>query len=249
MTTETIEKIYQYRNLDGSLCFEVVRYQPKNFRQRRPDGHGGYIWNLQGCDTVLYRLPEITDAIKRGEPVFIVEGEKDADNAVSKLGLQATTSAMGANKWCDAYSYSLRYATAFICPDSDAAGMKHAYAVADSLWEYCELVKIVRLRFPADAVKKKDLTDFIEQGGTADQIKALCDEAEIYLPFSEWCYYYDKFRAAKTSELYEALEMIRELNQPKFYQVVGLLHQEFKRRKEALEYIPPKKGGVSLAYS
>lgn len=144
MPTETIEKIYQYRDLDGSLAHETIRYFPKSFRQRRPDGHGGYIWNLQNCQTVLYRLPEITMAMAKEDPIFILEGEKDVDNAV-KLGLQATTSPMGANKWSVDYSYSLRGCVAFICPDNDVAGMKHAYQVANELWEWCEIVKIVRL--------------------------------------------------------------------------------------------------------
>ncbi len=233
MTTETIEKIYQYRNLDGSLAHETVRFKPKRFLQRHTV-NGQYIWNLNGVSTVLYRLPEITAAIKADRPIILAAGEKDAETAVG-LGFDATTNAAGEGNWRDSYSFSLRYARVFIIPDNDEKGSKAAFHVADSLWEYCELVKIVRLRFPADAVKKKDLTDFVEQGGTADQIKQFCDEAEIYLPFDQWCYYYDKFRVAKTSELYEALEMIREVNQPKFYQVVGLLHQEFKRRKEALE--------------
>jgi DNA primase len=229
MATETIEKIYQYRNIDGSVAHETIRYYPKSFRQRRPDGNGGYIWSLAGCETVLYRLPEITEAIKRHEPVFILEGEKDVESAV-KLGLQATTSPMGANKWADSYSVSLYGAVAFICPDNDLAGMKHAFQVANAIWEYCELVKIVRLPGPG-----KDLTDFVEAGGTADQLKALCDEAEIYLPADLVIYYHDRFRNAKTSELYEYLGWLKEINQAKYTGVVEILQREFEYRVKALE--------------
>jgi len=44
---------YQYCDEKGCLLFEVVRFEPKSFRQRRPDGNGGWIWNLQGIRRVL----------------------------------------------------------------------------------------------------------------------------------------------------------------------------------------------------
>ena len=53
---------YDYRDADGRLVCQVVRYEPKDFRQRRPDGRGGWVWNLQGVPRVLYRLPELLAA-------------------------------------------------------------------------------------------------------------------------------------------------------------------------------------------
>src|SRR5262245_23504758 len=44
------DKIYKYTDRSGSLLFEVVRSYPKRFRQRRPNGQGGYIWNLKGVE-------------------------------------------------------------------------------------------------------------------------------------------------------------------------------------------------------
>jgi len=34
---------YDYTDESGNLLFQVVRYDPKDFRQRRPDGKGGWI--------------------------------------------------------------------------------------------------------------------------------------------------------------------------------------------------------------
>src|SRR5262249_4742861 len=51
--------IYAYRDEQGKLLYQVVRFDPKDFRQRRPDGSGGYIWNLKDTRRVLYRLPEL----------------------------------------------------------------------------------------------------------------------------------------------------------------------------------------------
>lgn len=37
---------YDYTDAHGELLFQVVRYHPKDFRQRRPDGKGGWVWKL-----------------------------------------------------------------------------------------------------------------------------------------------------------------------------------------------------------
>ena len=57
---------YPYRSEDSTLLFEVVRYEPKDFRPRRPDGKSGWIWNLDGTPRVLYRLPELLAADRAG---------------------------------------------------------------------------------------------------------------------------------------------------------------------------------------
>ena len=90
---------YPYRDETGALLYVVERREPKAFRQRRPDGHGGWLWNLDGARRVLYRLPALVAADPL-EAVFLVEGEKDAD-ALAALGLVATTSPLGAGKWRD----------------------------------------------------------------------------------------------------------------------------------------------------
>src|SRR5689334_8366983 len=77
---------YLYRDATGTPLYQVLRYEPKSFRQRRPDGAGGWISNLKGVKRVLYQLPEVTAAIQKGETVYLVEGERDADN-LAQLGI------------------------------------------------------------------------------------------------------------------------------------------------------------------
>ena len=61
-----ITKIDQYTDEHGTLLFEVVRFEPKGFRQRRPDGDGGYLWKLDGVRRVLFRLPAVLAAVAAG---------------------------------------------------------------------------------------------------------------------------------------------------------------------------------------
>ncbi len=53
---------YRYTDESGNLLFQVVRNEPKDFRQHRPNGNGGWIWILEGVRRVLYRLPEVITA-------------------------------------------------------------------------------------------------------------------------------------------------------------------------------------------
>ncbi len=129
-TTRRIVATYPYCDEDGHLQYEVVRMDPKDFRQRRPDGKGGWIWKLGTVRRVLYRLPEL-----RGrDTVFLVEGEKDADRLWC-LGLSATTNAGGAGKWKATYVEQLQQAgvqQVVIIPDNDRPGQQHAQQVARS---------------------------------------------------------------------------------------------------------------------
>jgi hypothetical protein len=77
-----IVKTHDYKDENGVLLYQVCRYEPKAFRQRRPDGNGGWVW-AAGDRRVLYRLPDLLrypDAT-----VFFTEGEKDADR-IAELG-------------------------------------------------------------------------------------------------------------------------------------------------------------------
>src|SRR5262249_45960596 len=88
---------YDYVDEQGTLLFQSVRYEPKDFKQRRPDlaKPGKWIWNLKNTPRVLYRLPQLTSAIATGSSICVVEGEKDVDELV-KHGFAATCNPLGA---------------------------------------------------------------------------------------------------------------------------------------------------------
>jgi hypothetical protein len=55
---------YDYLDEGGTLLYQVLRYVPKTFKQRRPDGSGGWLWSLGDVQRVLYRLPELRKAMR-----------------------------------------------------------------------------------------------------------------------------------------------------------------------------------------
>jgi hypothetical protein len=167
---------YKYEDEAGNLLYEVVRYFPKSFRQRRPDGKGGHVWNMDGVRRVLYQLRGIAGA----EQVIICEGERDAETATD-FQLQwtcGTTNVGGAGKWRADFNESLRGKHVVVVPDADEPGRKHAAEVAGSVLPVAASVKILEL--PA-----KDLTAWKVDGGTAEKFEALVRAAPIFSPERE----------------------------------------------------------------
>ncbi len=157
---------YDYKNERSELLYQVVRYEPKDFRQRKPDGKGGWLWNLNGTRRVLYRLPEVLAA----ELVLVCEGEKDCETA-RKLGIVATCNPGGAGKWQEEYSECLRGKRIAIIADADDPGRKHAKHVASYLDGKVQSVKVLEL--PG----AKDLSEWIDKGFTDKMLFALIQDA------------------------------------------------------------------------
>ena len=173
-----IEAVYQYTDANGKP-FEVVRTRPKGFYQRRPDGEGGYIANLKGIVPTLYHQDELKQAIASTEPIYLVEGEKDADRLCS-LGLVATTNPMGAGKWRNNYCEALRGADVIIIPDNDNPGHEHANHVAKSCYGVAGRIRMLEL--PG---KCKDVSDWLDGGGDIEQLKQLIDQCPDYEPIPD----------------------------------------------------------------
>ena len=156
---------YAYTDERGTLLYQNVRFDPQDFRQRRPDGKGGWAWNLGGVRRVLYRLAEVLAA----SDVLIVEGEKDADTGKA-LGLTATTSG-AAGTWREEFSDTLRGKRVAIIADADAPGRKYAQQVAHSL--YGKVESLTLLELPG----AKDLSEWVEHGGTREKFLELIQNA------------------------------------------------------------------------
>lgn len=153
---------YNYTDETGKLLYQAIRYNPKTFKQRQPDGNGGWKWTMEGAVRVLYKLPKVL----KNQFVWIVEGEKDADN-INNLGMCATCNVGGAGKWMEPYTDSLKGKDIIICGDNDEPGQKHVQLVLQSLAGKVATVRVVKVPAP-----HKDVSDYLvtfEQSMTADQ--------------------------------------------------------------------------------
>ena len=148
--------VYDYIDDQGEVRYQVRRFEPKTFRQCRPDGKGGWLFNMDGVEALPYNLHQIL--ARPDEPVFIVEGEKAAEK-VATLGLLATTSHGGAKKWSPSLNKWFEGRNVIILPDNDEPGQQHAPIVAEHLFGTASRLKVVNLSGLPD---KGDVVDYLE---------------------------------------------------------------------------------------
>lgn len=185
-----IVAVYDYHDATGTLLFQCVRYEPKDFRQRRPDPDkpGECIWNLKGVPRVLYRLPELIAALDAGRPILVVEGEKDVD-ALQKKGFAATCNPLGAkidgSSWLPDHTKALGQATAVVViADKDKVGRGHASAVASALHGVVPTIKLIELP-DRGGVTVKDSADFFAAGGSSGELEEIVAAAPTFAPTRE----------------------------------------------------------------
>jgi hypothetical protein len=172
---------YDYTDEAGELLFQVVRFEPKDFRQRRPDpqSRDGWSWSIKGVRQVPYQLRRVVDAIAAGVPVFIVEGEKDVD-ALARHEIVATCNAMGAGKWPAELAPLFKGADVVILPDNDDAGRNHAAVVASGLQSHAKRVRVLEL---TDIPPKGDVSDWLNIGGDALDLFSMVEkQAKAWTP-------------------------------------------------------------------
>jgi hypothetical protein len=198
---------YDYTDRSGQLLFQVVRTELRNFWQRRPDGNGGWINNLDGVERVLYRLPQVWEAAITGQSVIVVEGEKDADR-LAAAGWCATTNPQGAGKWSSSYSKELKGLNVAVIADNDDTGRAHAQQVAAMLHGTAKTVRVVEL---AGLPEHGDVSDWFANGGSVDDLKDVINKTEPWTPRGDV-----GFTANEQSEFNALLDRVKDLDEDIF---------------------------------
>lgn len=175
-TERRIVATYPYCDLEGTVRYEVVRYEPKDFRQRRRDEQGREVWNLSGVARLPYRLPELAEGVKANRTILVVEGEKDADT-LRAIGFIATTSAGGA-----AWEWTPEFVEPFVgakriivVSDNDDAGRTAARKRAYALREKCGDVRLIEF-LPVQP--KGDVSDLVGIGWDKKRLAELFEGAQ-----------------------------------------------------------------------
>ena len=151
--------IYEYTDRAGDLVYKIERRETENGDKRfvcKPKG----VVRERGT---LYRLPELVDG---DDPVVVCEGEKCVDTLV-ELGITATCNPLGAGKWRDSYSETLRGRDVIVWPDNDEPGRKHANEVCACLRAVAASVRIV------------EPPDYLGVGGDVVDVLQAHDETEV----------------------------------------------------------------------
>ena len=165
---------YPYFLADGSLSYVKVRFvdkqNDKTFRQYAITSKLGWLpRNKAGAPPILYRLNTLASA----DEVFLTNGEKAADRGAAELGIVTTCTPDGEGKWSAEYTRPLAGKAVRILVDNDTKGATHGKVVSAALAPHAREVKVIQL---PGLPPKGDLWDWIEAGGTLDQLKEIVEK-------------------------------------------------------------------------
>ncbi|MGL5168975.1 MAG: phage/plasmid primase, P4 family [Afipia sp.] len=164
-----------YNLPDGEPYLLVQKTEDKQFRQSHWDGNGWKPGKPRG-PKIPYMLPNLLQSSDE-EPVFICEGEKDAETVID-LGLVGTSASEGAGKWTkDLNRWFERKAVAYILSDNDEYGRRHAAKVARNLALIVPDVRIINL---PGLEEGEDVSDWIQKGGTREELLRLATSAHKF---------------------------------------------------------------------
>lgn len=167
--TREIIATYQYKDADGKILGEKIRYADKHFSWRRPSPGG---WEYKKPTAVgLYNLP----AIRGNSVVYLVEGEKDVDT-ITKAGKAATCSPDGAGpgKWKAHFTDWFRGKQVYIIQDNDDIGKEYAQEEAASISKVAQIVKVLDLcAIWSELPNHGDISDLVNHMGENAAIEAL----------------------------------------------------------------------------
>ena len=174
-----LEQEWQYQDEDRTTVFVKQRYKVgetgKTYRLYKVDADGRRHSSLGDARIVPYNLPQLLDAKTAGRNIFLVEGEKAAD-AITSIGMIATTAHTGAGSWPEAITEYFAGAQVIILPDNDVPGWQYAHKAAQAILPIAKSVKVVDLGLQGQG---DDAYEFIEAGAGRDKLVALVKAAQI----------------------------------------------------------------------
>jgi hypothetical protein len=168
---------WQYQDEDRVTVFVKHRLRVgetgKTYRLYKVDPDGKRHPTLGDARIVPYKLPELLDAKTAGRIIYLGEGEKAVD-ALTSLGVAATTAHSGAGHWPDAITEYFAGANVVILPDNDLSGWSYARKAAEAILPIAKAVKVVDLGLQEQG---DDAYEFIEAGGGRSELAALVKAA------------------------------------------------------------------------
>lgn len=191
---------YIYTDELGNEMYSVWRFvDAQGNKQTPPDrpcgcsvdavcdacGGEGRVWTLEGVTRVLYRLPDILQALV----VFVVEGEKNANDLSRALGVYlkkakglqigaltvdrvaVTTNVGGSSAWKPEYKYGRWFFRKIVIKlgDNDAPGRLHDESVCQDVSKFAK--ELFKLELPVS--EGEDISDFLDRNPIEALLKLL----------------------------------------------------------------------------
>ena len=182
-TAPVLEHEWHYVDEDGTSLFIKQRFKTndakgKTYKILRVLPDGSRVGKLGDCRIVPYRLPEVRQAIQDGRVIYLCEGEKAAD-ALSSLGVVATTAHTGAGGWNDDLNQYFIGANVVIVPDNDSAGWSYAHKIVESFTNNKNIRSVRVLQLPVKELKEDAFEWVHKYDGTRSELAQLAKASPI----------------------------------------------------------------------
>jgi 5S rRNA maturation endonuclease (ribonuclease M5) len=176
---------YYYVDENKEPLYSKVRIEPvnggsKRFFIERRDRSGSTVHGLGNCRRTLYNLPSVIEGISNNDPIFLVEGEKDAETLINN-GYIATT-AVTTTEWLDEYTDILALADIVLLYDYDKAGYKRRDMLCTKLSGNVKRLRVIDL--PGLEYQEhhgKDITDWLQMGHTIQELMDISNRTPDYI--------------------------------------------------------------------
>ncbi len=178
-----IEAVYHYVSIiTGKYTFTKIRLQGKKilYGVLRDDRFSyGLPRNTprKSLKAIYGDLTAVQKAIEDNKPVFIPEGEKDADT-LTRQGYTAFTYG-GVNDWQEDFKEVLKGAIVYILADNDGPGKQVAQRIFSDLEGIAKERKII---VPMPNIPKADITDYFNSGKKKEDFEKLLKNAAPGIP-------------------------------------------------------------------
>ncbi len=173
-----IESVYNYVSINGAYAFTKIRCEGKKILYGRMENER-FIYGLprdtprKSYKAIYGSLQAINKAIAEGKPIFIPEGEKDADTLI-KQGYTAFAYG-GVNDWQSDFATLVQGADVYILADNDEAGKRVAETIQNDIKAVAKSSKII---VPMPDTPKADVSDYFAAGHSKQEFEQMLEQEQ-----------------------------------------------------------------------
>ena len=242
---KSIVVVYNYYDANGSKRAEKLRYDDKSFTWRYRDENGKIVWKKPQGDCLLYNL-HILANYPKDKPVYLVEGEKDADTLV-RMNYPAvcTPDGAGPGKFRAEYVKWFCDRQVIILGDNDEIGRQYMEEEASKIAPVADSVRVLDLRelwveMPAHG----DISDYVAKFGdeAIKNVETLAANTPVWSAQERHDHAAPEQEAVNSLKIFSAKELMGKYIAPTEFVVNALLPTGF-----AILASPPKYGKSWLA--
>ncbi len=173
-----IESVYNYVSINGAYAFTKIRCEGKKILYGRME-NDRFIYGLprdtprKSYKAIYGSLQAINKAIAENRPIFIPEGEKDADTLI-KQGYTAFAYG-GVNDWQSDFATLVQRADVYILADNDEAGKCVAETIQNDIKAVAKSSKII---VPMPDTPKADVSDYFAAGHSKQEFEQMLEQEQ-----------------------------------------------------------------------